>query len=294
MKEHCFGPVRFISGRNRGRYPFCNSIFIEGAGIVIDPASDSQRLEEIKTSEKVEMVWLSHSHEDHFTYLDIFKDLPLWVSEADSSSLSDLSTMLDNYNVENESERAYWSSTIVEHFNFRPRKPSNTYKKDMVIDLGEVTVEIIPTPGHTPGHVAFFFREPKVVFMGDYDLTSFGPWYGDRHSSIEDTIISLKLLKNLPADIWLTGHDAGIFENPPDSIWDNYEGVIYQREAKLLDALHNPLTLDEILKLWLIYGRPREPIVFFEFGERVLIQKHLEYLQKKGIVSLHDDRYFIS
>ena len=33
-----FGPVWFIPGENHGKYPFCHSVYVEGAGVLIDPA----------------------------------------------------------------------------------------------------------------------------------------------------------------------------------------------------------------------------------------------------------------
>jgi hypothetical protein len=44
MRERLFGPICFIPGKNKGKYPYCHSLFIEGAGILIDPASDRERL----------------------------------------------------------------------------------------------------------------------------------------------------------------------------------------------------------------------------------------------------------
>lgn len=35
------------------------------------------------------------------------------------------------------------------------------------IRFGQTSLRVIPTPGHTPGHVAFFDPESKVVFTGD-------------------------------------------------------------------------------------------------------------------------------
>ena len=77
MKEMRFGPVRFIPGENKGRYPFCHSVYIEEEGILIDPSSDRKRLERLRAEEGVKAVWLSHWHEDHFMHLDLFDDLPL-------------------------------------------------------------------------------------------------------------------------------------------------------------------------------------------------------------------------
>ena len=71
MKERCFGPIRFLPGENRGKYPFCHSLYIDGAGILIDPASDRDRLKGLHKNGGVREVWLSHWHEDHFMHLDL-------------------------------------------------------------------------------------------------------------------------------------------------------------------------------------------------------------------------------
>ena len=176
-----------MTGKNNGKYPYCHSIFIEEAGILIDPACDRDRLMQLKERQKVKMVWLSHWHEDHITDLDLFDDLPLWMAQADAEPLSDLDSFLDAYEMGGEF-RDHWRTIMETQFHFKPRKPDRLLRNEEIIDLGPVTVEIISTPGHTPGHLSFFFREPEVLFLGDYDLTRFGPWYGDRDSDIDDVI----------------------------------------------------------------------------------------------------------
>jgi len=95
LEEKHFGPVWFIPGENKGKYPYCHSVYIEGEGILIDPASDRHRLEELRAQEGVRTVWLSHWHEDHFMHMDLFDDLPLWISREDAPPLSDLDVLLE-------------------------------------------------------------------------------------------------------------------------------------------------------------------------------------------------------
>ena len=127
--------------------------------------------------------------------------------------------------------------------------------------------------------------------MGDYDLTAFGPWYGDLYSDIDQTVASIHRLKAVPAETWVTGHETGLFTQPPGTLWDNYEKIIYERENKLLTLLASPQTLDEIVETRIVYGRPREPRAFFEFGERAIMKKHLERLEKNGRVVQNGDYY---
>jgi len=282
MQERCFGPIRFIPGENRGKYPYCHSLYIEGAGVLIDPASDRERLKRLRDESGVEAVWLSHWHEDHFMHLDLFEDVPFWIGEPDAPMLADVESFLDGYGIEREDHREYWRKIVREQFHFRPRRPAGFLQDGQQVQPADVTVEIIHAPGHTPGHFCFFFREPAVLFLADYDLTAFGPWYGDRESSIPQTIASVRRLQKIAARTWLTGHETGVFEKDPGSVWDEYLGVIQRREQKLLELLATPRTMTEIVEAWIVYGRPREPREFYAFGEQAIMQKHLEILLSEG------------
>ena len=295
LKEQRFGPVRFIPGDNGGRYPYCHSVYVAGAGVLIDPASNRERLREIRDQEGVRMVWLSHWHEDHFRDLDLFEGLPLWMSALDAPPLSDMDVFFDWYGIgdgpQDEKLRTYWRPILENEFHYRARTPDRVFTAETVVDLGATTVSVIPIPGHSPGHLAFYFREPAVLFMADTDLTPFGPWYGDRYSSIEQTIDSIKRLQQIPAKVCLTAHETGVFVAPPARLWERYIDVIRQREDKLLAFLSHPRTMAEIVDQWITYGKARKPREFYEFGERAHMQKHLERLMACGVVACGAGRY---
>ena len=291
MTERRFGPVRFLPGPNRGKYPHCHSVYVEGAGLLIDPGSDRGRLRRLRAEEGVREVWLSHWHEDHIAHLDLFDDLPLRMSRQDAPMLADMDAFLDAYGMERPDFRRHWRALLESEFHFRPRAPAGFLEGGEVLRRGPVTIEVLHTPGHTPGHLAFLFREPAVLFMGDYDLTAFGPWYGDRDASVELTEASVARLRRVPAKIRLTGHEQGVFERDPGELWDAYLGVIYTRERRLLEFLEAPRTLEEIVAAWIVYGRPREPAAYYAFGEEAIMGKHLRRLMSDGRVARCGDRY---
>ncbi len=287
------GKVRFISGDNSGKYPFDHSIYLEGRDyrVVIDPSCGLQKLADLKQKDGVDQVWLSHWHEDHMGFLNLFERCPLRISERDFPPLTDIEIFLDWYNIKENSLREMWKNIMLNNFNYHPQQNALFLRDDETIDLGNLAVRVIATPGHTPGHLSFFFPDEEILFLGDYDLTSFGPWYGDVFSSIEQTIISIHKLKDIPARKWIASHNTGLFEKNPGALWDQYENVIYERENKILKFLDKPKTLEEIVSAWLIYGKPREPKDFFEFNERALVCKHLESLDHQGKIKRDKNKY---
>ena len=292
MEDRQFGRIRFVCGENGGKYPFNHSLYLRGdrSRVIIDPACSLEKLTRLK-DEGVDCVWLSHWHEDHIRYIDLFENRLLRISGRDFPPLTDINIFLDWYDIKIPRERSNWRKIMLEVFNFRPQSEANFLVDDETVDLGGLTIQVLPTPGHTPGHLSFFFPEEELLFLGDYDLTSFGPWYGDVYSDIEETIKSIHKLKAVPARRWVASHHTGLFEENPGRLWDDYENVIHERENKLLAFLEKPKTIAEICAAWLIYGRPREPKEMYEFNERVLVRKHLEYLQRQDKIILDDERY---
>lgn len=275
--EKHYGPVWFLSGEKGGRYPSCNAIFIKGPNILIDPTATRERLEQIRYEEGVSEVWLSHVHEDHIRHLSLFADCPLGVSREDAPGVTDIELLLDSYGATGNI-REYWHQYMLDKFDYHPRQVSHILQAGSVIDLGGITVDVIGTPGHTPGHLSFYFREQEILFLADYDLTKFGPWYSDRGSSIADTVRTIELLRKWPARVWMTSHEMGILPDNPDELWDNYLKIIDKREEKLLDLLAEPRTLQEIIRACIIYRIPRKPESFFDLGEEGHMRKHLEKL----------------
>lgn len=291
MDEKCFGPVRFIPGKNSGKYPYCHSIYIDGPGILIDPASDRERLIRLKKECGVSAVWLTHWHEDHIMDLDLFDDVPLWISQEDEKPLADLETFLDWYGSMEGEFRESYRQLMIDQFHFAPRKAARYLKGGETIDLGALSVDVIATPGHTPGHLAFYFKQPRVLLMGDYDLTKFGPWYGDLYSDIDSSISSVILLRDIPANTWVACHETGLFEEPPGPLWDRYLDVIYKREERLLSLLETPKTMTEIIDAGIVYRRPGTKEPFFVFGEKAIMGKHLERNIKNGSVRKIGNRF---
>lgn len=143
MDKQTIGAVRFLLGENKGRYPHCNSLYVEGAGILIDPASNRERLIRLRAERDVKAVWLSHWHEDHFMQLDLFDDLPLWISPVDAPPLADMETFLQWYGFTEEERTSgdrSWSTSFISG-----RRPAGHLVGGERITVGPVTIDLIAT-----------------------------------------------------------------------------------------------------------------------------------------------------
>ncbi len=55
----------------------------------------------------------------------------------------------------------------VDNYEFFQGMPTRVLKDDDVIDLGGRVLQVLHTPGHSPGHMCFFEKERGYLFTGD-------------------------------------------------------------------------------------------------------------------------------
>jgi hydroxyacylglutathione hydrolase len=287
------GPVKFIRG---GRYPFCNSVLVDDqARAVIDASSDRDRLQAFKDRGTVDFLITSHAHEDHLVFNYLFPESRFCAHPFDAPFFEDIESLIDCYGDMTEEDKGKWRKFLTEDCHYRPRKVDLFLHDGMVMDLGEVTMEIIHTPGHTRGHCAFYFSPGKVMFTADLDLSKAGPYYGDRGSNIDETIRSLERLRTFEVETYLTAHGKGVFDGNPAHL-DRYLEIILSREERIIDLLRKGAkTLDQVVQEGIIYGKksistgPWDLIL----TERVMMAKHLDRLVRTSRVRKEGDFFIL-
>ncbi len=87
-----------------------------------------------------------------------------------------------------------------------PAPATHLVDNEAGIDLGDRFLRLVPTPGHSPGHVALF-EETGVLFAQDavYDGPSVDTCY---HSDIGQYLATMALLDRLEPRIVHAGHFA--------------------------------------------------------------------------------------
>jgi glyoxylase-like metal-dependent hydrolase (beta-lactamase superfamily II) len=227
----------------------------------------------------------SHCHEDHVAGNYRYPDVPWHLHALDAPGIRSIAGLMAIYgyggSVGDEFERV-----VVEQFHFTPRADARTFHDGDVFDLGGgVRVRVIHAPGHTRGHSLFHVTPDDVLYLGDIDLSSFGPYYGDAWSSLEDFERTLVAVRGMEARWYATFHHVGVLEGRAafHERLDRFAAVIADREARLLTYLATPHTLDEVAAHRFVY-RPTDPVSFAEPVERRSMGQHIDRLVRDGRV----------
>lgn len=284
-EEVCsFGPLHFIPGRKGGRYPYCHSLVAAGTETwIIDPSGDQDHLRRLAQGSKVTALFFSHFHEDHQKYRYLFPQARCYVPAVETAAFHSVEGVLSFMGVTEPAFQDYWREVLIRDFHFQPATRVIPYHPGMRFQQGEIVLEILPAPGHTPGHSCFHFPRQQVLYLADVDLSPFGPWYGDATSSLEVFETTLERLETCTAQTYLTAHEQGIFT--PEEFQrglEHFRAVIRERDRRLLEWLRTPHTLEALVARRLVYGKPKEPIFVYDHFECQMLQKHLERLLAQG------------
>jgi glyoxylase-like metal-dependent hydrolase (beta-lactamase superfamily II) len=296
LETRSFGASTVLFGPNRGKYPDGNSLLVEGGdgSLLIDPSLGL--LPRRDALPCVDRVVLSHCHEDHVAGLHLFPEVPVHVHTADRPGLLSIDGMMEIYGFTGE-VAAPWKQALVDQFHYTPRPDARAYEDGAVFELGGgVRVRALHAPGHTRGHCVLLVEPDGALYLGDIDLSSFGPYYGDAWSLLDDFERSLALVREIEARCWITFHHIGVIDDRALLLekLERYAGVIRTREERLLAYLAEPRSLDDIAAHRFIY-RPGDAVAFADPVERHSMGQHLARLRDVGRVrEVEPGRYCVT
>ena len=265
---------------NGGKYPQANPLLVRGTErtALIDSALHTSPAD-------ADLLLVSHSHEDHT--VGAGEAAEVWVHSADAAAMRDQAVFLDAMGIPDEAAPA-----MVEEFRWSPVPDVLTFEDCHVFDLGGgVTVTAIHLPGHTPGHSGFLVQPDGVAFIGDVDLSSFGPLYSDRGARIADYRATLETCARLTADVVATAHHKGPYRDRAEYLQAlaDFGRVLDRREEAILDLVRVGVnTAEGMVGRGVVYRPGRRPA----FADRVEVStcgKHLADLVDRGVVTVDED-----
>lgn len=191
----CISVYSFIE--EKSIFPF-NITVIEknDIAILIDPGyvrfSEKVKKELEERNVKIEAILISHHHEDHFAGCEIFTDTATYAGEG------------FKYDYQ---EHLEYNSFLK---NFRPKFVFNETQE---LQIENIRIKVIKTPGHNKCGYSFLIDD-SILFVGDliiYDTNNKPSLpYLDDHSTVDEHIKSLEVLKNLKPEVLLVGHGKPI------------------------------------------------------------------------------------
>jgi glyoxylase-like metal-dependent hydrolase (beta-lactamase superfamily II) len=286
-----YGGVTLLASPEGGRYPSGNSLLISGTNrtVLVDPSIEVHRRGGL--SDAVDLVVISHAHEDHLAGLHLFPDLPVLAHPAEVGAVRSPEVLLAGFGMRS-SEAGGLRERLRDTFHLSERQDVGTFEDGDVVDLGGRTLTVVHLPGHTAGHCGLLVEPDGFFFLGDIDLTSFGPYYGDLSSSLDDFLTSIGRLRDVDARWYGTSHQVGVLDDRQaflDAL-DRFAAVVDRRDETLLRLLRQPRTLADVVAHRLVY-RPHVELPFVEAVERRTASLHLERLERHGLVVPTDGGY---
>ena len=279
------GPhVTLLGGRLGGKYPEGRPLLVRGSEetVVIDPSL--ALVGRPGGGPPADRVVNSHCHEDHVAGNHLYPDATWHLPDADLGGIRSLDGLMAIYGFAGK-EATDWARAVVERFHFTPSADARGFADGEVFDLGGVQIRTIHAPGHTRGHSLFHVQPDGVLYLGDIDLSSFGPYYGDAWSSLEDFERSLTMARNIAARCYATFHHVGVLEDRDAFVerLDRFAAVIGRREGALLGFLAEPRTMAGIVAHRFVY-RPQDAVAYADPVERRSMSQHLARLIAAGRV----------
>jgi glyoxylase-like metal-dependent hydrolase (beta-lactamase superfamily II) len=132
----------------------CYILGDNGEGVVIDPGVEAGEILGVaeKNSLKVKYIILTHTHIDHICYMDELRDLTgakVAVHKADSDTFSN----------------PVLNGSVLMGQNISFKDADIFLKEGDVLEVGSLKLNIIHTPGHTPGGICI--KVDNNIFTGD-------------------------------------------------------------------------------------------------------------------------------
>lgn len=278
------GAVSVYAGEKSGKYPDGNQVVVRGADTLA--AFDTPLVANRLGSELLDadLVILGHVHEDHMAGLHRLRRARVCVHQADVEAARSWDGLARHYGYTPE-VLARMRAMIERDFHYAPRPDAQPYADRESWDLGGgVRVHAFHMPGHTSGHCVLFVEPDAVAFIGDIDLSSFGPYYGDATSSLADFRRTLQRVKDIPAKAWVTSHHKGVVTDRDTflSLLKAFGARLDAREEEIAAYLRQqPATLGELVEHRFLYPRHLDDLWYAE-AERRTTEQHLAALALAG------------
>jgi len=127
-----------------------------GRGLVVDPGDEHDKILATvgEMGVKVEAILITHCHFDHIgavSEVATITGAPVYCPELETPLLADIMAYVP----------------IPGIGPYKSYEADETVKGGETLELAGMTIDVIATPGHSPGHVTYSIRDEEAMFSGD-------------------------------------------------------------------------------------------------------------------------------
>ncbi|MBM7604680.1 glyoxylase-like metal-dependent hydrolase (beta-lactamase superfamily II) [Metabacillus crassostreae] len=125
--------------------------------LIIDPGGDANKLIGILQQQHLKplAILLTHAHFDHIGAVDEVRNkwgIPVYVHSKEKNWLTDPSL---------NGSQFFMAGSI------KVSEPDELIRSEGYLTIGDFSLQVFETPGHSPGSVSFYAAEEGIVFSGD-------------------------------------------------------------------------------------------------------------------------------
>lgn len=217
------------------------------------------------TLKKAEVSWdsikhilVTHGHYDHYSFATQIVERSgalVWVHPADQQKLSGTTEnpffvdprkaipFLETLGVQTTKIESLINEVVSSERVFKPLAESSirSLSKETVLKFSGLTINVIHTPGHTPGSCCFHFEENSIAFAGDTILSGVttNPVFDIGGEEIDQNLVrlqeSLTKIRRLKASVVYPGHGNPILSI--DQAIDRKFSRMAKRSEQVLEIL---------------------------------------------------------
>ncbi|HAX82460.1 MAG TPA: MBL fold metallo-hydrolase [Actinobacteria bacterium] len=154
-----------------------------------------------------------------------------------------------------------------------PNRPSVVFTGDLTLRVGGTEIQLIHTPGHTPGQVTVYVPSERVCFTGDTIFSECQTWL--LTSNVDEWVAALDRIRQLDVDHIIPGHGPVTTK----AYLDVQRSVLMEWVTAVAVAIARGWSRDEVIER--INFRERFQV---DVGQGYM----MDHIQTKNAASLYD------
>ncbi len=126
--------------------------------LIFDPGEEGEKINTWLKSEALtpKAIFITHAHFDHIGGVDVVRDywnIPVYIHKKEKSWLAD--------------PKKNGSALFMGVHPVKVKDADYLIKEEGKLEIGSFSLEVLETPGHSPGSISYYVKSARIVFSGD-------------------------------------------------------------------------------------------------------------------------------